>query len=190
MQTTTQPRIAPLNPPYAPGVDAVLQKLMPPNSQVEPLLLFRTLVHNLDLSSRMRPLAAGLLAHGTLEPRDREIIILRVCARCGAEYEWGVHVTFFGQMAGLTQDTINATVTAISDDAIWSVRESLLIQMVDELHDTATVSDDLWRSLAQHYTDAQLIELLTVAGFYHAISFVANAARVPLEKWATRFPTD
>ncbi len=190
MPTTTQSRITPLNPPYSADVDSVLNQLMPPGSQVEPLLLFRTLAHNLDLSSRMRPLAAGLLAHGTLEARDRETVILRVCARCGAEYEWGVHVTFFGQMVGFTQATINATVLTPFADPVWSARESLLVQMVDELHDTATISDKLWQSLTQHYTDAQLIELLLVAGFYHAISYVANAARVPIERWAARFPTD
>ena len=34
----------------------------------------------------------------------------------------------------------------------------------------------------------QLLELLITVGWYHTISFVANAARVPLEPWAARFP--
>ncbi|HEV7760231.1 MAG TPA: hypothetical protein VGO78_14620 [Acidimicrobiales bacterium] len=31
--------------------------------------------------------------------RDREIVIDRTCARCGCQYEWGVHVAFFGDRA-------------------------------------------------------------------------------------------
>jgi 4-carboxymuconolactone decarboxylase len=32
------------------------------------------------------------------------------------------------------------------------------------------------------------VELLMLAGWYHAISYVCNAARVPLEAWAARDP--
>lgn len=55
------PRIAPLDPPYDPAIDAQLVKWMPPGSAVEPLKLFRTLAIHDDLFSRMRPLGAGIL---------------------------------------------------------------------------------------------------------------------------------
>src|SRR5205823_11687948 len=38
------PRIAPLEPPYPPDIEAALAKWMPPGSPMEPLRLFRTLV--------------------------------------------------------------------------------------------------------------------------------------------------
>ncbi len=38
----------------------------------------------------------------TLAIRDREIVIDRTCARCGNEYEWGVHVAAFAEAAGLS----------------------------------------------------------------------------------------
>jgi hypothetical protein len=37
--------------------------------------------------SRMRPLGSGILNHGLVPPRDREIVLHRTCARAGAEYE-------------------------------------------------------------------------------------------------------
>jgi 4-carboxymuconolactone decarboxylase len=94
------PRIAPLEPPYAAATEAVLQKWMPPGVAVEPLALFRTLAVHPELMSRMRPLGSGILGHGCIEPREREIIILRVCARAGAEYEWGVHAIVYGRPSG------------------------------------------------------------------------------------------
>ena len=71
---------------------------------------------------------------------------------------------------------------------MWSERQSLLVRLADELHDNADVSDRLWAGLAAHWTEEQLIELIAVAGFYHLVSFAANAARVELESFAERFP--
>lgn len=182
------PRIQPLEPPYEEATAATLAKWMPPGIAVEPLKLFRTLFRHPQLSERMRPLGAALLAHGSIAPQEREIVIDRVCARCGCEYEWGVHVAAFGQAVKLTESQLLATASASAESAQWSEREALLIQLVDELHETATVSDGLWEKLRAHWSDSQLIELLVLAGWYHLISFVANAAHVPQEDWAARFP--
>src|SRR5580693_1968144 len=113
-------RIAPLDPPYQPEIEAALRKWMPPDSEAEPLRLFRTLAVHEDLASRMRPLGAGILGHGRIAPRDREIIIHRTCARTGAEYEWGVHAVAFGKPLGLTDEQIAATVQGAADDPAWS----------------------------------------------------------------------
>src|SRR5438309_1277633 len=100
-RTSTAPRIEPVGPPYEGEIGDQLAKWMPPDAPVEPLALFRTLVVHPELASRMRPLGSALLAHGLLEPRDREIVVMRTCARAGAEYEWGVHAVAFASSAGL-----------------------------------------------------------------------------------------
>src|SRR5919197_3653074 len=115
-ETTTSPRIAPLEPPYEPEIEAALRKWMPPGSETEPLKLFRTLNVHEELASRMRPLGAGILGHGRVDPREREIVIQRTCARAGAEYEWGVHVPAFGKLLGLSDGQIAATVHGGPDD--------------------------------------------------------------------------
>jgi alkylhydroperoxidase family enzyme len=187
-QTDTQPRIAPLEPPYEPEIEAMLKKWMPPDADAPPLALFRTLAVHDDLASRMRVVGAGILGHGRIDPREREIVIHRTCARCGAEYEWGVHAVVFGQPVGLTDDQLAATAHGSADDPAWSDRDRLLVRLADELHDHSSVSDDLWSSLQNHYRDDQLLELVITAGWYHLISFVINAAQVAPEAWATRFP--
>ncbi|MBV8217091.1 MAG: carboxymuconolactone decarboxylase family protein [Solirubrobacterales bacterium] len=183
------PRIAPLKPPYAPDTQQMLERWMPPGSGLDPLRLFRTLAVHHSLAARMRPLGAGILAHGLLEPRDRELMIHRTCARCGAEYEWGVHAVFFGPRVGLTDEQLHATVTGPADDPVWSERERSVISLADELHDTARVSDVTYTELARYFSPAQILELVIAAGWYHTISFVLGAARVQLEPWAARFPS-
>ena len=81
-----RPRIEPVEPPYEPEVEVARGAMMPRNSPVEPLKLFRTLV-------RHRPLAAAMTALGrfvlgrelSLDLHDRELVIDRVCARCGCK---------------------------------------------------------------------------------------------------------
>jgi 4-carboxymuconolactone decarboxylase len=182
------PRIAPLEPPYSPDVEEMLRKWMPPDAGVEPLQLFRTLVVHGSLAARMRPLGAAILGHGLLDPRDRELMIHRTCARCGSEYEWGVHAAFFGTAVGFSQAELAATVLRPADDPVWSQRESAVIRLADELHDNADVSDTTYGELERHFTPAQILELVVTAGWYHTISFVIGAARIAPEPWAARFP--
>src|SRR5271167_1379521 len=170
MPPPTAPRIAPLEPPYETDIETLLSKWMPPESPIEPLLLFRTLAVHAELAARMRPQGAAILAHGKVEPRDREIVIHRTCARTGAEYEWGVHVVAYARAVGLSDAQITATVQGTAEDPAWSEHDSLLVRLADELHDTCNVSDGLWAELAERYTEVQLLELLVIAGQYRIIS--------------------
>jgi alkylhydroperoxidase family enzyme len=178
------PRLAPLDPPYDADTADTLAAMMPPG--LPPLRLFRTLAHNPRVLAKIR--ASNLLDPGSLERRQREIVILRTTARCGCEYEWGVHVSFFAGRVGLGEAEVAATVHGAADDAVWSPAERALVQLVDELHDAARVSDALWAELRSHFRDDQLVELVVLAGFYHTISFAVNGLGVELEPGAPRFP--
>jgi alkylhydroperoxidase family enzyme len=179
----TQARIAPLESPYSPAVQEALDRIMPPG--VPPLALFRTLAVNERVF--LRVLAGGLLDRGSISLREREIVIDRTCARCGSEYEWGVHVAFFAERVGLTAAQVAAT-CAPEPEGAFPERERLLLRLVDALHDRARVDDALWAALRAHWTDAQLVELIALAGSYHLISFVTNALRIPPEPYGARFP--
>jgi 4-carboxymuconolactone decarboxylase len=181
---TSSPRIAPLEPPYPDAIDALFGEIMPPG--MPPLALFRTLAKNPRILRKVRD--SNLLDRGSIERRDREIVILRATARCRSEYEWGVHVAVFAQRFGLSPAQVEATVRSDGDDPIWSARDALLIRLVDALHDTAALSDGLFDALAEHYDEEQLIELVVLAGFYHTISFVTNAFTIAPEADAPRFP--
>lgn len=182
------PRIPPLTPPYTPVQEALLRKMTLPGGP-DILALFRVLAVNPALTERAPGWGGYLLGkHASLALRDREVVINRVCARCGAQYEWGVHVAAFGQAAGFTPADNAAIADPASGGASLGARDHLLVRMVDALHDSSTIGDALWDELAAVWSAAQLVELLMLAGWYHAISYVCNAARVPLESWAARWP--
>jgi alkylhydroperoxidase family enzyme len=182
-------RIAPLQPPYEPEIEAMLQKWMSAAPEREPLKLFRTLALHRELAPRMGSLGALLRDGQRVDAREREIVIHRTTARCGAEYEWGVHAVAYGRPLGLTEAQLAATVHGAADDPAWSEREALLVRLADELHDAAEVTDELWSELELHWSTEQLLELIVIAGWYRLISQILTAARIELEPWAARFPT-
>src|SRR4030095_13726816 len=118
----TAPRIAPLEPPYAPDIAEQFDRIM---RGAPPLVLFRVMAGNARAWEKFR--AGSLLDRGPLSLREREIVIDRTCARTGCEYEWGVHIAAFAEAARLTGEQVRATVLGAADDACWSEAEQVLI---------------------------------------------------------------
>lgn len=176
-------RISPLEPPYAPEIQAQFDRVM---RGAPPLMLFRVIASNPRAWEKFR--SGSLLDRGPLSLRQREIVIDRTCALNGCEYEWGVHVAIFAQAARLTEAEIRATVRDGANAECWSAAEQALIAAVDALHLRATLSDDEFSKLASHYDEAQIFEIILLCGFYRTVSYLANGLRLPLEEKAARFP--
>ena len=178
------PRLTPLEPPYAPQIQAQFDRIM---RGAPPLLLFRVMAGHARAWEKFR--AGGLLDRGPLSLHEREIVIDRTCARTGCEYEWGVHVAAFAEAAHLTDEQVRAIVLENADAACWSPAEQALIAAVDALHDRATLSDAEFKALSAHYDEAQILEIIMLCGFYRTVSYLANTMALPLEEKAARFPS-
>jgi 4-carboxymuconolactone decarboxylase len=190
LMTDETPRIEPLQPPDAPEIQAALAKWVPPGHEVEPLRLFRTLYVHEGLAGRMFPLGAGILGPtATVPPLLREVAIHRTCALIGSEYEWGVHAAAFGRPLGFSDEQLRSTVDGSWRDSCWDAQQSAVFRLADELHEASAIPDELWHELTRWFDVPQILELVTTAGWYHAIGYVCNAARVQREGWAERFPT-
>lgn len=180
-ENRSTPRVAPATE-LDPEVDAAIRVVMRGNP---PLVLFTTLARDNRLFGKF--FSASLLDRGHLSLRDREIVIDRTTALNGAEYEWGVHVTAYGDAAGLTRDQVASLTTGGAGDGCWSEAEATLIRLCDALQDEATVDEDLWADLRAHYSEEAVLELLLLAGFYRTTSYLVNALELPLEPGAARF---
>jgi alkylhydroperoxidase family enzyme len=172
------PRVAPIEQPYPPEIQAVFDKIMPPG--VPPLSLFTTLARVPRVYEKFR--AGSLLDRGPLSMRHREIVIDRTCARCGCAYEWGVHVAFFAKRVGFSEEQVQATIHG----GEFQGEEALLIRLADELHDTSTISDALWDNLSKSFSVEQIFECIALVGFYHTVSYFANGLKLRPEAFAAR----
>lgn len=184
MESAMTARIEPRSAPYPPEIAEDFERLMPPG--FEPLLLFRTVAHNPRVLRRMR--RGGLLDPGSITAKERELVILRTTARCGSEYEWGVHVAFFAARVGLSPEHVAATVLGTPEDPVWSPSQAVLVRLCDALHDGCEVPEELFVEVQQCWSAAQIIELTMLVGLYHAVSMMTNTLRLPPEPGAPRFP--
>ncbi|MEU6990927.1 carboxymuconolactone decarboxylase family protein [Streptomyces sp. NPDC046465] len=180
-------RISPLTRPFPPESEALLGRMMPHGE--EPIALFRVFAHNRQLTEALHAWGSYQLSRRlSLGLRDREIVIDRTCALCGCEYEWGVHVARFAGRAELTDDQVSSLTHGTGADPCWTTeRDRVLIDAVDALHTACDIDDDLWSRLRTQFTEEQLLDLLMLCGWYHAISFTARASRISPEPGAPRF---
>jgi len=151
-----------------------------------PLNIFGVLGHHPKLLKRFNLLGGFILNKGLLPARERELVILRVGWNAQAVYEFGQH-TVIGTRCGLTDGEI-AALTKSPHDHPWSAQDRALIALADDLHTDDCVSAGTWLALSDRWSEAELVELLIVAGFYRLVSGFLNSAGVRLDDGVPGFP--
>jgi alkylhydroperoxidase family enzyme len=119
------------------------------------------------------------LYQSKLNPRYREIAILRQAHRAHAPYEIHQH-RFIAMNNGITEEELSLILT---DDKVRSLSplENLICQAADEMESHATITDDTFRALNEQLDRRELIELLLVISVYCAVARFLNSARIQIE---------
>ena len=176
LRNSKQPRVAPVEPPYDEATAAALEQLGPP------IALFRVFARRPERAAAIFGWGSYYLSRRTaLTLRQREIVIDRTAARCGASYEWAIHATGFGAKAGLDAAQLRSLASGSAGDGCWGEPDRAVIAAVDALHDRNDLSDGEWQDLVAAAGEDGAVDLLLVCGWYHAISFAVRALRLPLE---------
>jgi alkylhydroperoxidase family enzyme len=123
--------------------------------------------------------AGQVLGKGIIVKRHREIVVLRTVWVTGAMYEF-VHHAEIGAENGLSEDEIEA-IKVGADAGSWTSPERELLLAADELHRESTISDATWAVLREHFDEAELLEIVMLAGQYHLVAFFVRSFGVPLE---------
>ena len=150
----------------------------------KPANIFLTMANHEKLAKRWLVFGNHILSKSTLDPREREIAILRIGWLCQAGYEWGQHVVI-GKAAGMSEEDIDNIKTGA--DAGWSKHEALIIKAADELHSDAFVSDETWVGLKKTYSDQQMMDLVFTVGQYNMVSMALNSFGVQLDDYIEGF---
>jgi alkylhydroperoxidase family enzyme len=180
-------RIDPVSPPYNDKVQALLARL--PASWAPPAKLFTVLARDERLLRRFIGGAVSYLEPSHVTVRQREVLLLRVTARCRCEYEWGMRVHYYADEAGLSDVQLAASAHGGDDDPDWAEGDRVLVRLADELHDTASIGDALWAELRAAFSEEAILQLLMMAGYYRTVAYIANGLQFPLEpKVGRSFP--
>ncbi|HXQ62295.1 MAG TPA: carboxymuconolactone decarboxylase family protein [Acidimicrobiales bacterium] len=178
------PRILPL--PEEGRDTRVSEMLDPIKVDGVDLNIFATLVRHPGLFKRWASFGGYLLYRGELAARHRELLILRTAWNTRAEYEWGQHARI-ARSVGLDDAEITRVIDGPGAPG-WTSLETALLTAADELHRDASISDETWGALAQHYDEHRLIEVCMVVGQYHLVAFTLNSLGVEREPGVTGFP--
>lgn len=177
LRNKNRPRVVPVAAPHDAATVAALAELGPP------IALFGVLARKPDRAHAIAQWGRYYLSRRVaLTLRQRELIIDRTTALCGADYEWGIHIKVFADKAGLTEAQVASLATGQPTDPCWSDRaDSVVLQAVDELHLTNDLGDNTWEELVATVGTEGAVDVILIAGWYHAISYAVRALRLTRE---------
>lgn len=128
-----------------------------------------TLARHPRLTKAFLRFSNHLLFRSTLDPRLRELAILRIARRRNCSYEWAHHA-FIGKAEGLTDDDIDGISRGVADDPF----DQIVIDAVDELDEQSTISDRTWAALGKELDDRQRMDLVFTVGGYGLMAMAYN----------------
>jgi 4-carboxymuconolactone decarboxylase len=138
-----------------------------------------SMLHNPAVAGPFLAFNAVLLRKPVLEPRQRELMVLRVAWRTRSEYEWVQHARLASRY-DITPEEI-ATIAGDWSVGDWTPLEADLLAATDQLIDTTHIDDATWARLAAAFDEAALVELLFVVGAYTCLAMVFNGLGVELD---------
>lgn len=156
--------------PYAPPASA---------GSDHPLNLFRMLAHSPPVLSGFAKLGGALLQDASLDPRLRELSIVRIGLLAGASYEVGKH-TAIARAVGVSDAELAALRPDASRDALGDAARAV-IELSDELFGGVRASDAALARVRRHLDDRQLVELVVTIGYYGLVCRVLETLGVDQE---------
>lgn len=124
--------------------------------------------------------AFGAWRASGLEPRAREIVILRCAYTQNSTYEWHQHVRI-ARAAGLTDADIDA-VRNWQDSTLFSSGERVLLAYVDELARTSRPNDDVFAALGNGRSPGEVFGVTYLVSLYFQLARVMAALDLETEE--------
>jgi alkylhydroperoxidase family enzyme len=142
-----------------------------PDAPPMPALL-GLLARHPSLAAGWLTFSGGLLDHGVLDARVRELLLLAVVQRTKTSYVFKEHVAI-AKSVGITDAGLRRLEQGSRSG--WSELDSTLLRAVDELLEEQTLGDATWQELTDQFGEQSLLELLFVVGTYTCLGMVLNS---------------
>jgi len=158
-------------------IKEMFQKLDDRNVPV--LNLFKAVGNSPKVGRNFVRLGNSILNPELLDPKLRELAILRVGNLLRSEYEFTKHVAI-GTEAGVTNDQINELSTWATSKK-FSAIERAVLQYTDEVTLNVKVSDSTFANLKRFFDDPAIVKLTATIGYYGMVCRVLVALQIELE---------
>jgi alkylhydroperoxidase family enzyme len=127
-------------------------------------------------------LSNALFTRIAIDPRPREIAILRTARDCHSVYEWTQHVPA-AKHVGVTDEQI-AAIENWQSAGCFSELERLVLQFTDEVNANVKASRATLEALKRHLGAREIIELLIIIGHWRQTASILETTEVELEDFA------
>jgi 4-carboxymuconolactone decarboxylase len=172
------PRIAPIEEAaWTPQQRAMITPQIRPDGTT--FNLYKTMLNHPGLYTPRVRFGSYLQRDSLLDPKTRELAIMRTAYNIGAAYEWSHHVEA-AEAAGFTAADI-ARIAQGPNASGWSEQQRAVLTAADELRREAFVSDATWNTLAKYYGMKERIEIIYTVGGYTMTGLAINSFGIQVE---------
>jgi AhpD family alkylhydroperoxidase len=121
----------------------------------------------------------GAVLSTALDPRRREIAVLRVAHVTGARYEWAQHEQL-ARNVGVSEAEIAAVG---SEEPVRSLDEerNLICRVADEVSRDVRLSDEALEQIVERYGAREAAEVILLVSYYNMVSRFLESTRVEVE---------
>lgn len=159
------------------------------SSYVARLNIFRVLLQHPALAKVLNDLLMRLLGEGRLDPRLRELVIMRIGWETGSNYEWTQHWRV-ARSLGVPDDDLLAVRDWPRSDRFGAVERAVLAA-TDEVLEGGRIRPSTWAACEDHLRDREvMLELIAVIGTWRMVSSILRSLDVPLEDGVEPWPPD
>jgi alkylhydroperoxidase family enzyme len=142
--------------------------------------VFRTFNRNPTADRTRGAMNTQVNTTNSLQPRQRELLLMRIGVLCRSEYEYAAHHRA-GRQAGLTDADV-ARILAGPGSAGGDPLDTALLRAADDLFENDVVSSDTWAALANGGLDTrQLLDVVITVDGYRWNSMLISSAGVQLD---------
>jgi len=123
---------------------------------------------------------SALINGSSLPPNIRELAILRVGYISKSRYETFQHEAL-ARHVGMEEAEISAIATGDAKASALNAAQSAALEFVDDMVANVRASDRTLDAVRQHLSDAEVVDLIMVTGFYMLICRVLETTGVELD---------
>ncbi|MEJ0018511.1 MAG: hypothetical protein WDN25_18525 [Acetobacteraceae bacterium] len=148
---------------------------------------FSVLLHSPKLAERLLPMVPFAREGTVIDPPLRQIAVLAAVRERDANYVWAAQVDV-ARRVGLREEVIDLLRIKGEPSALPADERDIVVAM-RQLMRGNRIEQPVFDALLSRHDVQWLVELITVANFYVALSGVVNAFDVPVPPDGDRFAT-
>lgn len=154
------------------------------------LSIFQVLLNHPTLARAVNDLLATMLWHGALDPRLRELVIMRIGWLTACDYEWTQHWRVASGLGVTAEDLLG--VRDWHAYAGFGPAERAVLAATDDVVRAGAVGAESWAACERELNGDRtvLIELVAAIGAWRMVASMLHSLQVPLEEGVSSWPPD